>query len=157
MGALRKSSKRKKVKKKILTPRRKKASASKKIPKKKEKPSPKISFTTDDELGQRRIEGHWDPRHKSEKGYGTPFRSPREVQDYISPEARHWQQVYATEGDYGDEGKRPFGNRYSNQSAEEKRRRKERAEPKRGFGQEMQDIEDEDFDDEGYFPGRKTS
>lgn len=161
MCALRKSSKRKsnsvrkKAKTKVLRPSRK--TISKKLPKKKAKSSPKISFTTDDELGQRRIEGHWDHRHKTEKGYGLPFRSPREVQDYISAEARHWQQVQATEGDYGDEGKRAFGNRYSKDSPEAKRRRKERAEPKRGFGQEMQDIEDEDFDDEHYFPERKTS
>ena len=163
MCALPKSSKRKspsvgkKAKRKTPTTRRKTSSLRKKMTKTKEKSPPKISFTTDDEIGQRRIEGHWDPRHKSEKGYGTPFRSPREVQDYISPEARHWQQVHAAEGDYGDEGKRPFGNRYSKDSAESVRRRKERAEPKRGFGQEMQDIEDEDFDDEHYFPGRKTS
>ncbi len=79
------------------------------------------------------------------------------MQDYSNAEARHWEQVYGTEGDYGDEGKRPFGDRYSKQSPEEKRRRKERAEPNRGFGQEMQDIEDEKFDDEDYHPERKSS
>ncbi|HSX12304.1 MAG TPA: hypothetical protein VLF61_02310, partial [Rhabdochlamydiaceae bacterium] len=115
------------------------------------------SFETDDLPGQRRLEGHWDRRHKSEKGYGGPFRSPRYMQDYINAEARHWEQVYGTEGDYGDEGKSRPGNRYSDQSSEEKRHLKEKSDPHRGSGRDMQDIEDEKFDDEDYHPERKTS
>lgn len=150
------SPKRKKAKVKVLRKPRKSSLKSPKLTKKKTKNAPRVSFTTDDETGQRRIEGHWDRRHKSEKGYGGPFISPRPVQDYISPEARHWEQVHQAEGDYGDEEKRAFGNRYSQDSPEEKRRRKEKTQPQ-GFGQEMQDIEDEKFDDEDYHPGRKKA
>lgn len=147
----------KKIGKKFKTAKKKvKIKVKKPAPKKKSKKVDKGRklYTVPEEEGQRRLESHWDRRHKTEKGYGLPPRSPRYMQDYIDAEARHWQQEFATEGDYGDDDKAETGTRYNMQSPEEKRRRKEREEETKagGFGQELQDIEDEDPDDESYHP-----
>ncbi|HSX03425.1 MAG TPA: hypothetical protein VLG76_01705 [Rhabdochlamydiaceae bacterium] len=141
---------------KVLRKKRKKSSLkSAASPSKKIKKRP--PFPDEEEEGQRRLGSHWDRGHKTKKGWGIPPHTYRYMQDYISPESRHWQQVQEGEGDYGYEGKNPSNRRYNDQSPEEKRHRKEEADPHRGYGRDLQDIEDEDADDEHYFPGQKTS